>query len=53
MRVDYGLIPEMQLAARRHRAQAIARLLALGFAWLVTHLRPRHTPRGHTLARGW
>jgi hypothetical protein len=53
MRVDYALIPEMHLAARRHRAQAIARLISLAFAWVVTHLRPRQHARGHTLARGW
>ena len=36
MRVDYAMIPELHLAARRHRAEAIAGLIAASFAWLLS-----------------
>jgi hypothetical protein len=45
MRVD---IIEMEVAARRHRAQAIAALIVTAFAWIVTHtLRQRQAARPH------
>jgi hypothetical protein len=45
MRFD---IVEMEIAARRHRAQAIAGLIATAIAWIVTHTpRPRHAARPH------
>lgn len=53
-RFDYARIPELHAAARRHRAQVIGQLFALGFAWLLT--RGKHAsrvPQGRTLARGW
>ena len=37
MRVD---ILQMEIAARRHRAQAIAELVATVIAWMINH-RPR------------
>lgn len=45
MRVD---LIEMGLAARRHRAEAIAALIAAAFAWLVSR-KPRvaHPARPH------
>ena len=45
MRFD---IVEMEIAARRHRAQAIADLIATAVAWIVSH-RPhlRHASRPH------
>lgn len=48
MRVDYASIPELNLAARRHRAEAIAALLATAFAWLVSR-KPQvtHAARPH------
>ena len=48
MRVDYANIPELHLAARRHRAEAIATLLATAFAWLVSR-KPQvaHAARPH------
>ena len=39
MRVD---VIEMELAARRQRAQAIAELIATAFAWLVSR-KPQAT----------
>lgn len=48
MRVDYAMIPELHLAARRARAEMIAHLVAGGFAWLVSHFRrPVHVARPH------
>ena len=45
MRVD---IMEMQRAAKRHRAEAIAALVATVFAWLVSRKpRLRHAARPH------
>ena len=45
MRVD---IVEMELAARRNRAHAIAGLIATAFAWIITHTpRLRHAARPH------
>lgn len=45
MRVD---IVEMELAARRHRARAIAELIAAALAWIVVHTpRLRHAARPH------
>ena len=53
MRVDYAMIPELHLAARRHRAEYIARVFATAFAWVISHLRVRPAARTHSLARGW
>jgi len=54
MRVDYGMIPELQLAARRHRAEAIVAVLAAAFAWLWTRAKHANRARhGQTLVRGW
>jgi hypothetical protein len=54
MRVDYAMIPELHLAARRHRAEAIAALVATAFAWLARLGRRAYAARhGQTLARGW
>jgi hypothetical protein len=45
MRFDYT---ELYLAARRHRAEAIAALIAAAFAWVVSHKpRLRHAARPH------
>ena len=45
MRVDYI---EMNLAARRQRAEAIAELIATAFAWVVSHMpRFRSAARPH------
>jgi hypothetical protein len=48
MRVDYAMIPELHLAARRHRAEFIAGLFASAFAWLISR-KPRlaHAARPH------
>jgi hypothetical protein len=45
MRVD---IVQMEIAARRQRAQAIAALVATAIAWMINH-RPhlRHAARPH------
>ena len=47
-RVDYARIPELHAAARRQRAQAIARFVGLAFAWLVSR-KPQvaHAARPH------
>jgi|RhiMethySRZTD1v2_1073278.scaffolds.fasta_scaffold42053_6 hypothetical protein len=45
MRVD---IVQMEIAARRQRAQAIAELLATAITWIVSHApRLRHAARPH------
>ena len=45
MRVDYV---EIEMAARRHRAQAIAELIGTAIAWIVNHRpRLRHAARPH------
>ena len=48
MRVDRTELPELHLAARRHRAQAIAGLFAAAFAWLFSR-KPQvaHAARPH------
>jgi hypothetical protein len=48
MRVDYAMIPELHLAARRHRAAVLGGLIAAAFAWLVSR-KPRiaHAARPH------
>jgi len=48
MRIDYAMIPELQLAARRQRAQFIGALFATAFAWLVSR-KPHaaHAARPH------
>jgi hypothetical protein len=40
MRVDYATIADLQRAARRHRAEAIGRLISNAIAWLLTR-KPR------------
>ena len=45
MRVDYF---EMERAARRHRAHAIAELIATAIVWIASHAsRTRHAARPH------
>jgi len=45
MRFD---IVEIELAARRNRAHAIAAVIATAFAWILTHApRLRHAARPH------
>lgn len=45
MRVDYS---EMNLAARRERAHAIAEFVATAIAWIVAHTRRLgHASRPH------
>jgi hypothetical protein len=44
MRVD---LIELNFAARRHRAKAIARLIATAFAWLVQPGSRSHAARPH------
>jgi hypothetical protein len=45
MRVDHA---QLDLAARRQRAQAIAALMATAIAWIVSHAqRTRHAARPH------
>ena len=45
MRVD---IIEIEIAARRHRARAIAELLGSAIAWVINHTpRLRHAARPH------
>jgi hypothetical protein len=45
MRVD---IVQMEIAARRQRAQAIAELMATAIAWIINHApRLRHAARPH------
>jgi hypothetical protein len=48
MRIEYGMLPELHTAARRQRAQAIARFIGLAFAWLVSR-KPQvaHAARPH------
>jgi hypothetical protein len=48
MVVDYTMIPKLHRAARRQRAEAIGRLVASAFAWIVSH-NPRvsHAARPH------
>jgi len=50
MRVDYDVIRNLELAARRHRAEVIAGLFATALVWLVSFVRkPRlgHAARPH------
>ena len=47
MRVDRLEIPQLTLAARRERAQAIAKLIAAAFAWLVQLGSKSHASRPH------
>jgi len=47
MRVDRMEILQLTLAARRHRAKAIVRLIATAFAWLVQLGAKSHAARPH------
>jgi hypothetical protein len=51
MRVDYSMIPELQAAARRERAEAIGNAVAGAFAWIVSRLRSTRAPQPQPLAR--
>jgi hypothetical protein len=44
-RIDYSRIPELQAAARRHRAEAIGNLFAAAVAWVFSRRHLFHVPR--------
>lgn len=48
MRIDYDVIRNLEFAARQHRAEAVAGLIATAFAWLVSR-KPHaaHAARPH------
>jgi hypothetical protein len=48
MKIDYAMIPQLHLAARRHRAQVMAGLFADAIVWIFNHRpRLRHAARPH------
>ncbi|HXM82504.1 MAG TPA: hypothetical protein VN929_11340 [Burkholderiales bacterium] len=47
MRVDYSRVVALQAAARRERAEAIARLIVRAFVWLTSRKQVRHASRAH------
>ena len=47
-RIDYARIPELHRAARRQRAEAVGKLIATAFAWLLSRrIRVGHAARPH------